>query len=82
MYAVLNANEYDHIAAELSRQNTTTQAHLPAIGDITPTQDAMPQIHFQVLPTEKGIRIAGQDYSHTPTDITVIVTITHTGVAL
>ena len=57
------------------------QAHLPAIGDRTPTQDITP---YALLGTiiRTGIRITGQYHSHTLTDITVIVAITHTGVAL
>ena len=56
------------------------QVHLPATRDRAPTQDAAPDLHLGTI-TKTDIRIAGQGHSPILTDITVIVELTHTGVA-
>ena len=80
MYAVLNAMNMV-ILQQTVQTEYHYQAHLLAIGDRTPTQDAIPDPLLGTT-TETDIRIAGQDHSHTPTDIAVIFTVTHTGVTL
>ena len=55
------------------------QAHLPIIRDRITTQGITTDLLLDTV-TGTGISIAGQDHSHTLTDITVIVMITHTEV--